>query len=61
MVEGTVLGFDFGEKRIGVAVGSTLTGSARPLCIIQAAAGKDAKWQAVADLVAQWEIGRAHV
>ncbi len=55
MVEGTVLGFDFGEKRIGVAVGSTLTGSARPLCIIQAAAGKDAKWRAVADLVAQWE------
>lgn len=55
MVEGTVLGFDFGEKRIGVAVGSTLTGSARPLCIIQAGAGKDAKWQVIADLVVQWE------
>lgn len=27
----TVLAFDFGEKRTGVAVGETLTGSARPL------------------------------
>jgi putative Holliday junction resolvase len=28
---GTVLGFDFGEKRIGVAVGETGTGIAHPL------------------------------
>lgn len=54
MVEGTVLGFDFGEKRIGVAVGSTLMGSARPLCIIDAGAGRDAKWDAVARLVREW-------
>lgn len=55
MVEGTVLGFDFGEKRIGVAVGSTLTCSARPLCIIQAGAGRQAKWEAVDRLVREWE------
>ncbi len=55
MVQGTVLGFDFGEKRIGVSVGSTLTGSARPLCIIDAAAGREAKWNAVDALVREWD------
>ena len=55
MIEGTVLGFDFGEKRIGVAVGSTLTGSARPLLIVDAAAGREAKWEAVAKLVREWD------
>jgi len=30
-----VLGFDYGEKRIGLAVGNTLTGSARPLTILE--------------------------
>lgn len=29
--EGTILAFDFGKKRIGVAVGNTLTASAHPL------------------------------
>lgn len=30
----TVLAFDFGLKRTGVAVGNSLTGSARPLAVI---------------------------
>ncbi len=55
MVEGIVLGFDFGEKRIGVAVGATLSASARPLLIIDAAKGREAKWQAVAGLIAEWQ------
>ncbi len=55
MIEGTVIGFDFGEKRIGVAVGSTLTGSSRPLCIIHAGAGRQDKWEAVAALVREWD------
>ena len=32
---GTWLAFDFGEKRIGVAIGNTLTGGARPLTVLQ--------------------------
>ncbi|RLW68112.1 MAG: hypothetical protein B6D71_14840, partial [gamma proteobacterium symbiont of Stewartia floridana] len=28
---GTLLGFDFGTRKIGVAVGQTLTGTATPL------------------------------
>ncbi|MDH5734616.1 MAG: Holliday junction resolvase RuvX, partial [Gammaproteobacteria bacterium] len=27
----TVLGFDYGERRIGIAVGQTITGNASPL------------------------------
>ena len=30
----TLMAFDFGEKRIGVAIGNTLTGGARPLTVI---------------------------
>ncbi len=32
------LGFDFGTRRIGVAVGSQASSGARPLCVIAAAA-----------------------
>lgn len=35
-----LLGFDFGMKRIGVAVGQTVTKTARPLPIIKAVDGK---------------------
>ena len=31
-----VLGFDFGIKRIGIAMGNTLTGQAQPLSVIKA-------------------------
>lgn len=34
-----LLGFDFGMKRIGVAVGQTVTRTARPLGVIQAKEG----------------------
>jgi putative Holliday junction resolvase len=35
-----LLGFDFGMKRIGVAVGQTVTQSARPLATLKAIDGK---------------------
>ncbi len=44
-----VLGFDYGLHRIGVAVGQTLTGAARPLTTL---AGRD--WNAIAKLIADW-------
>lgn len=47
------LAFDFGTKRIGVATGNSLTGTARPLQSI--AATGDARFAAIAALVAQWE------
>jgi putative Holliday junction resolvase len=50
---GTVLAFDFGTRRIGVAVGELDTGLAHPLATI--AASRDDEWlRAVAALVAEW-------
>jgi putative Holliday junction resolvase len=49
---GTILAFDFGIRRIGVAVGEPETGTAHPLPGI-AAAG-DARFAAIGNLVAQW-------
>ena len=45
----TYLGFDYGEKRIGLAVGDDLTGSARPLPSL---AGND--WNAVDRALREW-------
>ena len=53
MPEGTVLAFDFGEKRIGVATGETLLGSAHPLTVINAETNDD-RFAAIGKLVAEW-------
>ena len=50
----TVLAFDFGTQRIGVAVGSTITRSARPLTTIDAPAG-DARDAALTRVIVQWQ------
>jgi putative Holliday junction resolvase len=50
----TALGFDFGLKRIGVAVGSTLTGAARGLAVVRH--GERAPdWKAIAALIDEWQ------
>ncbi|MBS0486464.1 MAG: Holliday junction resolvase RuvX, partial [Proteobacteria bacterium] len=49
----TVLGFDYGARRIGAAVGNALTGSARALEVIaNGTQGPD--WTRVAGLVREW-------
>lgn len=50
----TVLAFDFGLKRIGVAVGNTLIRQAQSLTIIDAARN-DAKFAELASLIGQWK------
>jgi len=52
----TVLAFDFGLKRIGVAVGNTLLREAQPLQIV-AASTNEAKFSAIAALLREWEPG----
>jgi len=47
----TILAFDFGLQRIGVAVGNTLLKQAQPLTI------NDDKFRVIAELVGQWEPG----
>ena len=56
----TLLGFDFGLKRIGVAVGNSLIRQAQPLTIIEAAIN-DAKFAAIAALVTAWQPHRCVV
>jgi putative Holliday junction resolvase len=56
----TILGFDFGLKRIGVAVGNTLVRNAEPLVIISGATN-DAKFAMIATLIAQWQPQRCIV
>ncbi len=53
MPDGTVLAFDFGEKRIGVATGETLLGSAHPLTVICAESNDD-RFAAIGKLIAEW-------
>jgi len=50
----TVLGFDYGYKRIGVAVGQTLTGTATPLGIVRVSA-RTPDWEAIAELIRVWQ------
>jgi putative Holliday junction resolvase len=50
----TILAFDFGEKRIGVAVGNTITKTSEPLKIIQEKS-QDDKFQAIEQLIQEWQ------
>ena len=52
----TVLAFDFGTRRIGVAVGNVVSQTARPLVTLRAVGGEP-DWDAIADCVAEWQPG----
>ncbi|MAZ39159.1 MAG: Holliday junction resolvase RuvX [Legionellales bacterium] len=52
---GRLLGFDFGEKSIGVAVGQTVTKSAKPLTTIKALQGIPNNWQDVDTVITNWK------
>ena len=49
----TLLAFDFGLRRIGVALGNTLTASARPLETIDADSN-DVRFAKIADFIREW-------
>lgn len=50
----TVLAFDFGLKRTGVAVGNTLTGSATPECTLTAK-DEQPNWEGISQLIIDWK------
>ncbi len=50
----TILAFDFGEKRIGVAVGNAITKTAEPLTIIQEK-NQDERWKAIEQVIQEWQ------
>ena len=49
----TALSFDYGEKRIGIAVGQTLTGSASAIKTITTT-NKKINWNSITILVKEW-------
>jgi putative Holliday junction resolvase len=49
-----VLGFDYGTKRIGVAVGNSLTKSAQALEVISKT-NSEQNWQQIAQLIQEWQ------
>ncbi|WP_286976951.1 Holliday junction resolvase RuvX [Pseudomonas sp.] len=49
-----LLGFDYGTKQIGVAVGQPITGQARELCVLKAQNGVP-DWQKVEALIREWQ------
>jgi putative holliday junction resolvase len=53
-VSGTVLGFDYGARRVGVAVGETATRIANPLGTIEGEAN-EARFAAIDRYVAEWK------
>lgn len=50
----TVLAFDYGRRRIGVAIGQELTGSATPLATVAVHHGR-IDWNAIGRLVETWQ------
>ncbi len=57
MHEGVILAFDFGTRRIGVAIGEMMLGSARPLTTIAVEANA-ARFAAIGKLIDDWRPSR---
>jgi len=49
----TLLGFDFGLQRIGIAVGQIISGTASALCTLTARNGKP-DWESITALIENW-------
>lgn len=60
MPEETLLAFDYGLKKIGVAVGNTLTRQARPLKILSPVT-REQRFAALAALLEEWQPDRVVV
>ncbi len=60
MPEETLLAFDAGMKKTGVALGNTLTRQARPLCIIREVT-RDGRFARIAALLHEWQPERVVV
>jgi len=50
----TLLGFDFGTHKIGVAVGQQLTGTATPLTVLGRVRNRP-DWEGIARLIDEWQ------
>jgi putative Holliday junction resolvase len=54
LITGTLLAFDFGIKRIGVAVGNTISSSTQPLVTLQGEQNEQ-RFAAIGKLIKEWQ------
>lgn len=54
IVSGTILAFDFGAKRIGVAVGNTIAQTSQPLITLHGEQNEK-RFAAIAALIGEWQ------
>ena len=52
-VPSPVLGFDYGDRRIGIAVGQSLTGTAQPVAVV-GNSEKGPEWPRIDAIVREW-------
>ncbi len=50
----TILGFDFGTKRIGIAIGQEITNTVNPLTTITAVKNKP-DWDKISKIISEWQ------
>lgn len=53
----TLLAFDFGLARTGIAIGNTLTNIATPLCVLKSHDEKP-DWEGISKLIKEWQPKR---
>ncbi len=53
-MSGTVLGFDYGTKKIGIAVGQSVTGTANPLTTLRYVKERP-DWRGIEKIIQQWQ------
>jgi putative Holliday junction resolvase len=53
-IQGTLLAFDFGTKRIGIAVGNTFSSTTQPLTTLHGEQN-DQRFAAIAALIKEWQ------
>ncbi|MBK1649426.1 Holliday junction resolvase RuvX [Rhabdochromatium marinum] len=58
MASTTLFGFDFGPRKIGIAVGQTLTGTATALTTLRSQRNKP-DWVGIERLIRDWQPGAA--
>lgn len=51
----TYLGFDFGVKSLGIAVGQSVTHTAQPLTTLKMLTGAEPNWQLLDPIVHEWQ------
>ena len=54
MASGTLIGFDFGPRKIGVAIGQTITATAAPLTTLRSHDDRP-DWPRIESLIREWQ------